>query len=169
MSHAITAYLGHLKGYGYIWEAIQDKYILGVARAALAESIAAISSRFSVPAKPLEEYALDLLGRYANRYLNDTVIRVGRDPRRKLAADDRLSGAAVFCIENDIVPEYIPYGIAAAFYFNSPDDASSAEILSTVKEEGIGRAVEKYTGISHDSELFDKILSIYKSLGQLRL
>ncbi|MFO7611124.1 MAG: mannitol dehydrogenase [Clostridia bacterium] len=164
MSHAITAYLGHLKGYEYIWEAIQDKYILGVTKAALAESISAISSHFSTPAKPLEEYALDLLERYANRYLNDTVLRVGRDPKRKLAADDRLTGAAVFCIENNIVPEYIPYGIAAAFYFDSPDDASSVEILSTVKEEGIRMAIEKYTGLRYESALFEKVLSIYKSL-----
>lgn len=166
MSHAITAYLGHLKGYEYIWEAVQDKHILGVAKAALAESILAISSHFSVPAKPLDDYAADLLERYANRYLNDTILRVGRDPRRKLAADDRLTGAAVFCMENNIVPEYIPYGIAAAFYFDSPYDASSAEILSTVKEKGIRMAIEKYTGLRHKSVLFEKVLYIYESLGK---
>jgi D-lyxose ketol-isomerase len=48
----------------------------------------------------------DLLVRYRNRALSDPVARVARDPFRKLAADDRLVGAARLCLEHgvDIAP-----------------------------------------------------------------
>ena len=132
MSHAIVAYLGFIKGYEYLWEAMADEFICRTAENALSESIKAISKYFDVPRGPLQAYADDLLERYRNRYLKDTVHRVGRDPKRKLGPDDRLTGAAGFCIENGVDPEYILYGIAAAFMFDAPGDVSAPEVISSV-------------------------------------
>lgn len=164
MSHAIVAYLGFIKGYTFLWEAMNDKSISGVAERALDESISAISKYYNVETQPLRLYAKDLLKRYSNQYLRDTVIRVGRDPKRKLKPDDRLTGAALFCIENGINPEYILQGIAAAFCFNAPDDVSSPEIIKAVKESGIEAAITDFTSIGEQSPLFSKVVNTYSKL-----
>lgn len=164
MSHAIVAYLGFLKGYEYLWQAMGDASIKCVAEKALNESIDAICACFSADRPSLNVYARDLLNRYSNKYLNDTVARVGRDPKRKLQAGDRLIGAALFCIDNNITPDYILYGVAAAFCFDVPEDVSSPEVRSYVSEYGIEAAITKYTGIEPDSPLYPKIQKIYSIL-----
>lgn len=164
MSHAIVAYLGFIKGYEYLWQAMSDDSIKCVARKALDESIDAISTHFSADRPSLSIYARDLLNRYSNKYLNDTVARVGRDPKRKLQSSDRLIGAALFCIDNNITPDYILYGAAAAFCFDVPGDVSSPEIHGYINEYGIEAAITKYTSIEPDSPIYPKILKIYSIL-----
>jgi len=166
MSHAIVAYMGFVKGYDFLWEAMGDESIMNTAQKALEESISAISKYYGVEAQPLRTYAKDLLKRYSNKYLKDTVMRVGRDPKRKLQPDDRLTGAALFCDMQGIVPEYILYGIAAAFCFNVPDDVSSPEIIEFLNSHGIEATLTEYTGIPAQSDMFDKIAKIYTSLNQ---
>lgn len=166
MSHAIVAYLGFINKYIFLWEAMENESIREIARKALKESTAAIARHFNVDTKPLSEYADDLLKRYSNVYLNDTVKRVGRDPKRKLSPKDRLTGAVNFCLENGIDPEYIIYGIAAAFYFNEPDDVSSGEIIEFTNTHGISDSITEYTSIPADSQLHSRILQMYLDLKQ---
>lgn len=164
MSHAVTAYLGHLKGYRFIWEAMGDPWIARIASGALGESTQAISKKFGTSSDVLKQYADDLLKRYANPHLMDTVARVGRDPERKLSKNDRLTGAAEFCMDNGIFPANILYGIAAAFKFNSENDVSAPGVSSFVSNEGIEKAIIKYTGIKKQSPLFREIVKRYESL-----
>ena len=110
-----------------------DESIRNIAEKALEESINAIIKYYNADESQLKDYASDLLKRYSNKYLKDTVIRVGRDPKRKLQPEDRLTGAALFCISQGITPEYILYGIAAAFCFDVLEDVSSLEIIKFVK------------------------------------
>ncbi len=164
MSHAIVAYMGFIRGYKFLWEAIGDESICNIAEKALEESINAIIKYYNTDETQLRAYASDLLKRYSNRYLKDTVIRVGRDPKRKLQPEDRLTGAALFCISQGIVPEYILYGIAAAFCFDVSEDVSSPEVIEYVKTHGIEVALTEYTGIQVDSAIFTKIIKIYSKL-----
>jgi mannitol-1-phosphate 5-dehydrogenase len=59
-------------------------------------------------------YALDLLERMTNPYLQDSVERVGRDPHRKLGWDDRLVGTLRLALHQNIVPRRYAVGTAAA-------------------------------------------------------
>jgi mannitol-1-phosphate 5-dehydrogenase len=167
MSHAIVAYLGFIKGYEYIWQAISDDYIKNISELALKESIQAITKYFGKDEKELSLYASDLLKRYENKYLGDTILRVGRDPVRKLGKDDRLVGAAYFCMENDIIPEHILYGIAAALYFNVSDDISAPNLDEFIKKNGAAEALSKFSEIHKDSYLLERILLIHRKLSQL--
>ncbi len=164
MSHAIVAYMGFIKGYEFLWEAMGDESIRNIAEKALEESINAIIKYYNADESQLKDYASDLLKRYSNKYLKDTVIRVGRDPKRKLQPEDRLTGAALFCVSQGINPEYILYGIAAAFCFDISEDVSSPEIIKFVKTHGIETALTAYTGIQVDSAIFNKIVKIYSEL-----
>lgn len=167
MSHAIVAYLGYIKGYEYIWQAMADHEIYEIAKNALSESILAISIHFKVSRDILDVYALDLLERYTNRFLGDTVLRVGRDPVRKLGKDDRLAGALSFCRKNNVEPKFIQYGIASALYFNPEYDISSRELQKYIAKKGIKDTLNHFSCITYNSIDSEKIIEIYKHLKSL--
>lgn len=164
MSHAILAYLGHLADYEFVWEAVRDRHIAAVARAALAESAEALSKKHGVPPDELAAFCDDLMVRFDNTLLGDTVARVGRDPVRKLAFEDRLAGAAFTCLDQGILPEHICRGIAAALLFTAEGDRAADEVQACVRDFGPEAALAKYCGIGASSPLLPIILKNYNEL-----
>ena len=161
MSHATLAYLGRLSGYEYIWQAARDSRISDEARGALAESAEALSRKYGIPEEELSVYSEDLLKRFDNPQLGDTVQRVGHDPVRKLAPGDRLSGAVALCMEQGILPVHICVGIAAALHFKSDNDAASLEIQKMILEKGLQEALPHYCGIDSNGQIFQIIINNY--------
>jgi mannitol-1-phosphate 5-dehydrogenase len=92
--HVASAYLGGLRGHGRICEALADEDVACVVRAALREGQAGVAATFGERFAGDEATVEELLRRYAAPHLDDTVERVGRDPLRKLGADDRICGPA---------------------------------------------------------------------------
>ena len=151
MSHAVCAYLGNLFGYKYIWEAAGDMRIRYIALGALTESASALSVYHKTDIRPLVEHAFDLLTRYDNKLLGDTVARVGNDTKRKLSPADRLPGAFKRAAETGVPNGFIACGIAAGLLFAPEGDLSSAEIRDYTVENGVGAALEKYSEITDDA------------------
>lgn len=147
MSHAMTSYLGSLKGYTYVWEAALDPEIQLLTLRALIESSRALSAEHGVPFESVYENAENLLYRFENKLLGDTIERVGRDTKRKLGENDRLVGAANLCYKHGIAPTHISAGIAAGYMFAPESDASSCEIVSFVKNNGLDAAMAQYSAI----------------------
>ncbi len=164
MGHATMAYMSFLAGRQYIWEGCRDAGIKLIILRALLESSAAMSGEHGVPLKILIDHAEDLLFRFGNKLLGDTVERVGRDPVRKLSKNDRLIGAGLLCLDQGIKPVYIALGIAAGFLFNPPDDPFAARVQETVAEKGIEQAVTEFCGIDSSSPLFGMIIEFYRLL-----
>lgn len=113
MGHATIAYLGGIKDLEYIYEAVDDADIRVIAQNAMLESAIALSKRYSVKVESLLMHITDLLGRFTNAALRDTCARVGGDPARKLAKDDRMIGSSLLALEEGITPAYIAVGVAA--------------------------------------------------------
>jgi mannitol-1-phosphate/altronate dehydrogenase len=118
--HAMIAYLAELKGLETIAEAGGDRWIMGRARKAfLCESGRALIKRHKDLNDPLfteegyQRYADDLLARMINPYLNDLVVRVGRDHVRKLGYDDRLFGTMRLALDCGLRPVNLALGAAA--------------------------------------------------------
>ena len=106
MGHAMCAYMGWHKGYKSIAECVNDdKAIYTQAGAAMRDVAAALSKEYGISYVELEEHIADLLFRFSNQALGDTVVRVGRDPIRKLGRNDRLIGAAEYCITQGCSPK----------------------------------------------------------------
>ncbi|HYN18679.1 MAG TPA: hypothetical protein VEY96_11400, partial [Actinomycetes bacterium] len=100
--HAATAYLGALVGCTTVDEAIARPEIRAEVRQVLVESSAALASMRGTD----QTHDLDaILARYADPSLADPVSRVAREPRRKLAAGDRLVGPAVASRAAGIAPD----------------------------------------------------------------
>jgi len=118
--HALIGYLARRHGCRFMSEAAGDPRLMGLARQALlAESGPALIARhqgldplFS-PAGFMA-YGDDLLARMVNPYLRDRTERVTRDPRRKLAWEDRLVGTMRLALDAGIAPERFALGAAAA-------------------------------------------------------
>lgn len=162
--HAVCAYLGNLKGYEYIWQAIADPEIYETAKAAMNCSAQALIKKFGEGIREnVESNVVDLLFRFQNKALKDTVARVGADPVRKLRRNDRIVGAALFAMEQGVDPTPIIRGIVAGLKFNMPGDATAPEVQSALAEQGIDYVIEKYMGLSKDEELFGMIKAAYEA------
>lgn len=156
--HALCAYLGYEKGYEYIWQAIADPEIYDAAKASMMASAAALVAKFGEGVREnVESNVTDLLFRFQNKALKDTVARVGADPVRKLRRNDRIVGAALFAIEQGVDPAPIVKGIAAALKFDRAEDATAPEIQRALREQGIDFVMRQYMGLSPDEPLYGMI------------
>ena len=161
MGHALTAYLGFLCGYEYIYQAIENPYIKIIVERAMDESALALSSRFRVPLSDLQEHISDLILRFANRQLGDKVQRVGRDTERKLASSDRFAGAIKLCESEGIAPMYITIGIAAGLLFDCPDDNGTKAVHEKINNCGIDKVLMEFCGIDEELKSFEYIKSYF--------
>lgn len=148
MSHALCAYLGNLKGYDYIWEAAADLRIRFIALGALTQSAQSLAKEHNADVADLNDHSFDLLTRYDNKLLGDTVARVGNDTKRKLSAVDRLPGAIKLAKKQGLPVNYMVMGLAAGLLFDRDD--SSKEICEYTKENGVAAALAKYSEITDE-------------------
>ena len=160
MGHATTAYLGGLKGVEYIWQAIDDPEIRVIAQNAMLESALALSKRYRVDLGGIQLHITDLLGRFTNAALGDTVARVGGDPARKLSPADRLIGSSLLALEEGITPAYIAVG-AAAGVKRYLDEAGTPQ-----GEEAAASVLGEVSQLPADSPLRALILHFYKMIAE---
>lgn len=161
-SHALCAYLGYEKGLAYIWEAIEDNEIRAAARASMQASADALVARYGEGVREnVQAYIDDLLARFPNRALNDTVTRVGADPARKLRRNDRIVGAALFALEMGVDPAPIVRGIAAALRFDPPGDPTAPALQQDLREKGLEYVMEHYMSLSPDEPLWGMVKGAY--------
>jgi mannitol-1-phosphate 5-dehydrogenase len=127
-AHAMTAYLGHLKGYHFIHSAIRDPEIRAAVLAAMTEAQAGLARRFGRKVAGDRRDLHEIVGRFENAALGDPIVRVGRDPRRKLAVGERLVGALQAAEQAGVEPDYLAMAVAAALCFHHPGDDGAAEL-----------------------------------------
>lgn len=162
--HAVAAYLGFLAGYRYTWEAMADPEVLGASRGAMEESGRALIPRHGFRPEDYRAHVEDLLSRFANRGLGDTVARVGRDVLRKLGRMDRLVGAARLCEEYGVPPRNIALGIAAALLYREPSDPSASLMARLIGESGLEGFLQAHCGIRPDEPLGELVLAQHTRL-----
>ncbi len=157
--HAVLAYLGYARGWTYGYEALADPPIAAQLEAAWAEARAGIAAAHQVSPRWLEEHANDLRRRFANRALGDTVLRLARDPLRKLAAQDRLVGAARLAEAAGVEPRALSLAIAAGFRFDSPEDPIAARLQADIAAQGLPATLRAVSGIEPDEPLGRQVLA----------
>lgn len=162
MSHALSAYLGYLRGYEYIYQAVADFDIRYCAFRALVRSALAISKENGVEIDGLIGHAENLLYRFTNTALADTVARVGKDTKRKLGANDRLIGALKLCEKHGVDGSYLCIGIAAGMLFCPEEDLSAKEVFDYANGNGAAETLKKYS--DYTGEYVALIAEIYGEL-----
>jgi mannitol-1-phosphate 5-dehydrogenase len=151
--HAILGYLGHLRGHVFGFRALQDAVVRSLLEQALAESKAGIVATHGVEPAWLESHIAEILRRFANRALGDTVSRLGRDPLRKLGPEDRLVGAARLAEAAGVVPKALGWGIAAGYCFDDPDDPLAMRLQECIGSGGLEGVLANVSGIAASEPL----------------
>ncbi len=145
--HAVLAYLGYLAGHEYGYEALDSPAIRPWFDAALRESQAGIVATYGVEPAWLEAHIADLNRRFANRALGDTILRLGRDPERKLGPTDRLVGAARLAEQAGVIPDALSRAIAAGYRFDDPRDPLALALQARIAAEGLDSVLAAVSGI----------------------
>lgn len=162
--HCITAYLGNLKGHRTIREAIEDPAIHAQVKQAMIESGEVLIRRYGFDRQLHAAYIDKILTRFANPYLVDEVDRVGRQPIRKLGANDRLIKPLLGTIEYGTENKTLLKGIAAALKYTSESDPQAIELQTSLQEHGIKETLAHYTGLDKNSAEVAQIESLYQQL-----
>jgi len=156
MGHAVCAYLGDISGYEYIWQAIQDPHIKEITEKAMQYSGMALEKKYKNIGFDYS-YTDDLIHRFENKALGDTVARVGADLKRKLAMGDRITGVLRLMITYSLPVKYMCLTIAAATNFKS-DKLSGQSLEEILKEAG------SYDYISGNPEALSLITQMDKGI-----
>ncbi len=143
-AHAMTAYLGYARNIPTISQAIQDSEIHAAVLATMRESSTLLIDKFNVVAEQQEQYIQSILGRFRDTATSDTVTRVGRDPIRKLGAEDRIIFPLRQAIQQKLPHEHLLLAVAAALAYDNRDDAESVALQKAIQSDGIEATVQNY-------------------------
>jgi mannitol-1-phosphate 5-dehydrogenase len=158
--HALCAYLGYQQGAELIADAVAHPVVRPVVTEGLAETRRALIAKHQFDPAEYQAHVDDLLRRFANRALGDTVARVGRDPIRKLGRQDRLVGAAQLCLAHGVEPTAILEGIRAALAYDHPDDPQAVRLQRMLREDGPDAVLRLVCGLDPKSELYSMIRKV---------
>ena len=162
--HASIAYMAYLKGIADIAAAMCDEEIVSFVRRIWAETSELLIEKYGFDREKHAAYIKTVEERFRNPHLSDPVTRVGRGPKRKLGAHDRLVSPGVQLMRMGKRPEALATVIAAAFRFDYADDPEAVEVQAYVKAHGFAAALTHFTEIPADTELFRLIVEKNASL-----
>lgn len=145
--HCTTAFLGMMKGYTYIHEAIEDPEIQEIVKSVMYQSGAVLTRKFGIDPESHSKYVDVIISRFSNPHLKDLVTRVGHDPVRKLGGQLYFAYPMKMAMEYGLPYDRLALAAAAVLHCNNPEDPQSAEIRMTIEAVGPAEAFRKFTGI----------------------
>ncbi len=164
--HIVTAYLGKLAGHATIREAIGDEAIKAAVRKAMQQSGEVLVNRYGFDRQLHHAYIEKILTRFANPYLVDEIDRVGRQPLRKLGAEDRLTKPLLGTLEYGLPNDALLKGIAAALHYQNADDPQAVELQGWIEQDGVEAALLRATGLKADEPCVATIVAEYQRMAQ---
>lgn len=159
--HATAAYVGKMKGLQTIGDSIADPKVCTLVRAVMRQSGEGLIKKFGFNHEVHYAYIERIIKRFSNPYLRDDVDRVGREPLRKLAPNDRLILPMMTAKSYGLSYDKILLAIGAALHFNNGMDPQSIEMLSSIEVLGLEGTIVKYTGIPAGDPLVGEIVDAY--------
>ncbi|MCE3199651.1 mannitol-1-phosphate 5-dehydrogenase [Paenibacillus sonchi] len=162
--HCSAAYLGYLRGYETIQQAMADEALTAQVREVLEETGAVLIQKHGFNKAQHSKYIDKILERFRNPALTDEVSRVGRSPLRKLSPNDRLVSPALQAYDRGLGYAALTRSMAGALLFDVQDDPEALELQAAIADLGIEAAVTKYTGIAADHAVHQSVMSEYGKL-----
>ncbi len=162
MGHAAAAYLGFqfTPDATTIWEALESPAVFDTVRRGMRQSADALHAGYpeALTREALEEHIEDLLHRFRNRALGDTIFRVGRDLPRKLHREDRLTGAMLLAARHQQPFDAIALAAAAAFDFRATDehnrpDPGDMRFHCMREEHGLDACLTTFCGLVQEDPI----------------
>ncbi|MCX6221547.1 MAG: mannitol-1-phosphate 5-dehydrogenase [Bacteroidia bacterium] len=174
LGHATTAYLGNIEHPSaiFLYEVLSDNKLKAKVRNTMLQAADILLKKYpgEFTQEMLIEHIDDLIGRFQNRALGDTIFRVGCDLQRKLGAEDRLAGAIHLAREFKLPCDLILKALIYGCYFKAtdqngmmfPPDIAFIKLLSS----GIDNVLRDICGFNEISDymLFKKAAKVEKVL-----
>jgi len=180
LGHAAAAYLGYQANNNVITisEALGLPGVEEAVRLAMNASADALALEYSnsYTREDLAKHIDDLILRFGNTALGDTVYRVGRDIQRKLSENDRIVGAMLLCARKGIDFTAIARVYLAALIFKAADSngelfPADAEFHSKIMAgKSVPEALEslqfmsELSGLDNSTSEKKKVLETIKNL-----
>ena len=130
LGHATAAYYGFSKYHDavYMYEVLDDPEVLQFTRNVMLQSadilMAAYPGEFTE--SDLVDHIDDLIYRFRNKALQDTIFRVGQDLTRKLSSDDRFMGAIHLAMQFGKPYDLILLAMSYGLFFNAKDETGNS-------------------------------------------
>jgi mannitol-1-phosphate 5-dehydrogenase len=129
LGHSSAAYVGHLYNPQliYLYEALEIPEIVNYTKTTMLQAAAILLKKYpdEFSFKDLEDHINELLNRFHNKALGDTIFRVGCDLKRKLGPDDRLAGAIKAALILNLPYDKILFALVCACHFRVKDEEGS--------------------------------------------
>ncbi len=161
LGHAAVAYIGYelASETTIIAQAVRIPEVRSKAAAAMDEAAVALEAEYpdSFSRGDLDDHRDDLLQRFANDSLGDTVYRVGRDLPRKLSRDDRIVGAMLLAARHGLPFAAIARVYRAALGFRALGGdgtpfAGDREVTEKAASSGMEVVLREVSGLDETRE-----------------
>jgi len=129
LGHATAVYLGYLAHPDaiFLYEVLSDSQLIAIVRKTMLQAadilLAKYPDEFTI--ESLRDHIDDLLSRFQNKALGDTLFRVGCDLQRKLSAEDRLAGAIHLAFDLNLPSDLILNALVCGCHFGATDEAGN--------------------------------------------
>ena len=176
LGHATAAYFGFYKHpeITYLSEIFNDREVCDFTREVMLQSADLLCHAYpqEFTKADLESHADDLIYRFRNKALRDTVFRVGQDLIRKLGPDDRFMGAIHLAIK--VVKPYdkIIKAMTYGFYFKARDEAGryyepDVKFLTELSKD-FELTLTQHLGLNtpEDQKIITELFGLYKKLSK---
>lgn len=158
LGHAAAAYLGFRKNPRaiYLYEVLEDPEVFMLTKQTMLQSAGILTALYpgEFSDTQLEEHINDLLGRFRNKALGDTLFRVGCDLRRKLSTEDRVVAPIKAALSLNKPCSLILETLKAALNFRAKDENGnffpSDDSFFKEVEKGTGYLLEHICGLPSD-------------------
>jgi mannitol-1-phosphate 5-dehydrogenase len=162
--HAICAYLGWLRRHSTIAEAAADPYLRPLIAGSMLEARKALLAAHPSLGSDLYGPVAAVLARFGDRDLADPIVRVAREPIRKLAPGDRLLGPAELIGQRTgRVPKYFALAVAGALLYRNEDDEQSWRLGAALERAGVMAVLESVCGLAPSDPFAQAVTRRYRA------
>ncbi len=156
LGHVSAAYCGyhHYPELVYLHEVLEHDSVRAFTRAAMHQSAVILDALYPgvFTKEHFHDHIEDLISRFRNKALGDTVFRVGCDLRRKLGADDRLMAPFHAGIRLGLPVNKIAEAIWYGTLFRARDEnghifKGDAEFIKMVRDRGLKETLKGICGL----------------------
>ncbi len=178
LGHAAAAYIGYLYNPGFVFmhEALAVREVHDQTRNTMLQSAAILLKKYpgEFSKEDLTGHIGDLLLRFQNKALGDTLFRVGCDLMRKLGPGDRMAGAIKSAMAFDLPYDKILFALVCGIHFRARDENGNMLPEDTkfvmLYQTGITHVLETICGFDpiQNKGLFEEAQVIDKQLETAR-
>src|SRR5690606_17973331 len=143
----------------YIWEALNVPKVYKKVRETMLEACDLLERKYPNEFTKVEliNHVDDLIRRFQNKELSDTIFRVGCDLIRKLSENDRLAGAVKLAVTLNLPYDNILKTLIVGCHFRARDDEGrlhpNDEVFIEIYNKGISYVLKSVCGFKDDKYL----------------